>query len=758
MLRKYPAVFILPFIVLGIVSADLFRPESEWLLVACLASCLAGLVLRNRQPQTAMLLLTLSLALFVSFRFAATVYDTGPDSLNDRFQSGQRYTVHARVVDWPVIKNNRTEIRLTVDSLGEAGSTTACRGGLLLKVTDLTTALQRGDKVKFSTRLYRPRGGESLTGFDYGRFLQLRGIEAVAYQDNLLSLQIDRTPRSSLYYAVHVVRQAILEIFQKHLSPDAAALASGFLIGETRDVPLDIYRMFRDSGTLHLLAVSGSNVALIVLFVIVLLRPLHLPRQVRSVILWGTILFFCWLSYAEPSVIRAGLMASLIILAQVLERRYDLNNVIAVTALIILLVDPSQFYSVGFQLSFATAWGLILVFSDMHLPPRGIMRHRWVRWWLLLFLATITAQFFSAPLTAYYFERIPLISPLANLLIVPAVSLAVLGSVLLLLMEALLPWVAGWVGWILDLLLRLVIIMLQWFGGDHVPLWRLAQPSLFTVLGSYVILALGALGLKHSRLRRSAVVIAVVLVNVWLAIGIVDNLHRDHNQTLDILTIPGGVAVIVRQAESKVADLYISSAHSRSYSLAEAVLDPQLQAAGIRHLRHLIVADADFGALGNLLTTAETFHADTVWLPEFLRASSMDIGHREKPNNQPVHVAFFNPTDSDFAGPAMATEGGFCLKFAQIDLLLSMSPSAACPVPLSSDYLCLICGRLTKTVWEDLNDNVDLLVCSSSEQAVQPSSDRTKLLDLSRIGTLRLELSGDSLHTPLIGVGSSDYD
>ena len=168
-----------------------------------------------------------------------------------------------------------------------------------------------------------PKSAEQLKARDYKSDQEVRWCPGCgdysilatiqAFLPTLLSVQVDKRPAVGLLAAVDEVRTWIRSAMEEHLSPTGSALARGFLIGETRDIPPDIYGMFRDSGTLHVLAVSGSNVALVLLFFIWVLRPFWLKPSTRAIILLVVIALFAGLSYGDPSVIRAstGLFVSM---------------------------------------------------------------------------------------------------------------------------------------------------------------------------------------------------------------------------------------------------------------------------------------------------------------------------------------------------------------------------------------------------------------------------------------------------------------
>ncbi|MCK4460752.1 MAG: ComEC/Rec2 family competence protein, partial [candidate division Zixibacteria bacterium] len=382
MSRKYPAVFFLLFVLVGIVLADQARWPAEWYLLSALILCLIGIALFRTSQKAAALLFGLFMLSFSGYHFSIRYYDIGPGHITNFITDGERYQIFGRVIDWPLLKSSGTEIKISVDSLGPPVER-AVYGAILLKVHDSTTALQRGDRIEFRSRVYNIKGGRSPGGFDYRRYLHLKGVFGVVYLNNLLDVRLDTEGRSTILSWIDKLRSEITASFYRNLGEAGASLAAGFLIGEIRNISPEVYQRFRDSGTLHLLAVSGSNVALVLAFVIIMLRPLALRRRSRSLVLFMVIVVFAMLSYGEPSVMRASIMASLIIGAGLVQRRYDLNNVIAVAALIILLYDPAQLFDVGFQLSFVVAWGLIYLLPRIHALFAGYHGRRWYRWQVL---------------------------------------------------------------------------------------------------------------------------------------------------------------------------------------------------------------------------------------------------------------------------------------------------------------------------------------------------------------------------------------
>ena len=132
----------------------------------------------------ATILFGLFLACFCAFHYGIHYYDTGPTHLANHFQNGERYRIYGEVSDWPVLKSYGTEIKIAVDSIEREGMQVV-HGGLMLKVSDSSTSLAWGDRVEFQGRIIAIKGGRSPGGFDYRRFLNLKGVSGLVYLSNL---------------------------------------------------------------------------------------------------------------------------------------------------------------------------------------------------------------------------------------------------------------------------------------------------------------------------------------------------------------------------------------------------------------------------------------------------------------------------------------------------------------------------------------------------------------------------------------------
>ena len=226
-------------------------------------------------------------------------------------------------------------------------------------------------------------------------------------------------------FAREIREKALLRLHTK-----AGAILPGMMLGGYQGVAAEDADVFRDNGIAHLLSVSGTHVAVLAFLLRALLRPLG---RKRYVFVQGFLILYALLCGLQPAVLRSVAMACVLLWGRSQKLKADSIRLVLLTAWGMLLVNPFWLMDISFQLSFVTTAGLLLAgpkvtaYIPQNLPD-----------WLRTVLGvTLTAQIFSFPFAVYYFHRVSLIGLISNLLLLPALELAVLlflaGLVLLLL-------------------------------------------------------------------------------------------------------------------------------------------------------------------------------------------------------------------------------------------------------------------------------------------------------------------------------------
>jgi competence protein ComEC len=263
----------------------------------------------------------------------------------------------------------------------------------------------RGDLVPLPQR----RTGE----FDYAGYLRRAGVHAVLWAGTIAAEGDRRGP------------VGVLDGFRRRaeagvaagLEPRVAALAQGIVLGQDERIPQPMVEDFKASGLAHLLAVSGQNVTLLAVLALPLLGAAGLGRRGRLIGVIALIVVYVPLTGAGPSIMRAGAMGVAAAVAQLSGRPASRWYALLLACLFTLLIDPRAWLDSGWQLSFAAVAGIFLVGGRL---ARAFAR-------LPQPLAegaamTVAATAATAPLLAFQFGRVSLVSLLANLIVLPVIG------------------------------------------------------------------------------------------------------------------------------------------------------------------------------------------------------------------------------------------------------------------------------------------------------------------------------------------------
>lgn len=284
-----------------------------------------------------------------------------------------------------------------------------------------------------------------------------------------------------------------------------AALARGFVLGEDERIDAATVEDFRRAGLSHLLAVSGQNVALLALLTMPLLALLGMPLRTRLLWIVAAIAVYVPLAGGGPSIVRAGVMGALTLLATFAGRRASRLYALAIAAIVTLAIDPDIGADIGWQLSFAAVLGILWIAGPLRraivsrLGPGGLSGA------LAEGVAvTAAATLATAPLIAFHFGELSIVSLFANLLALPAVAPAMWLGMLTSIGAQVPGFPAAIPNAIAAPLLAYIAAVASWCGR---PGWACLEVDLGLrgLVASYVALAATVIALPAMLRRRSIV-------------------------------------------------------------------------------------------------------------------------------------------------------------------------------------------------------------------------------------------------------------
>lgn len=635
--RRRPAVIALAAIVSGILAGQSDSVNHWlWLLGAIVFVAFTGLALFKRLHVLAGGLILAAICFLFAFRTGYQSRALPPGHVRHSLDDGRSYKFFGEIIDWPDVREHSTRLTVRVDSTGINNSISARIGSLLLHINTATYEFQYGDRIIFNGAIRAPPAAHNPGGFDYARYLSWKDISGIVYLPHHFALQRDTPGGFSISGAVGVIRTFILDTFARILRPEQAALASGFLIGETSGVSERVYGHFRRSGTLHLLAVSGSNVAIALLALRMFLWPFPLGRKSRFLALILGALIFCYVAHTDPSVVRATVMIILFLFGRLMQFRIDYHNLIAAAGALILIWNPNQLFSVGFQLSFVVAWALILFIS----AAREVFAERksafWFKFGVLPVVIALCAQLSSAPIILFYFGQAPLWSTAANLVIAPLVGGAVMLSLFVLLAEIVFPQLAFMLGSVLNAALSLVLEMLEFFGSAEAPQITLPRLSASVIWGSVALVFLAGAALTNIRARR-ALIWALAVAPVVFAASIAFRSDKPESG-LWVFSTNSGLCALALAGKPV---LFLADLAGDAQGQFEYLIGPQLIRSGATENLTVVHPSADFTTLAAALTVADSFAVSRYLVSDKARALVTDelAARRKAGRNIPADSA-----------------------------------------------------------------------------------------------------------------------
>lgn len=444
------ALFLVIGIFLGHEMADAVVP-SLWLAGLAFSVGIAFFLFRYPILQTACLLLSVSLlgAFLVSRQDARLSLSPDDDELVHR----------AVLVSQPVERGKIVRCDLRLVEGRHAGR--LVKASILRDTVDHRyRQLNVGDGIMMRSVLERPRQFRQ-SNFNYPLYLRCHGFSATTfvYWDAWMKESV----RLHSMSAVERVRLRALMLRQRLLSSlrvlnidaENMAVLSAMALGEKSGLSRELRDAYSVSGASHILALSGLHLGIIYGLLSLLFRFRRF-RFVGELLILTAIWTYAFIVGLTPSVTRAATMISIYSLMGLLRRdRFSLNT-FGLTAVIMLLVNPLSLYDVGFQLSFAAVFFILLLFKPIYslVSPTVLERYVPLRWLWSLVVVSCTAQLGAAPLVIYHFGTFSVYFLLANLVIIPLTTLILYTFPFLLLLSfapTLQLSVAGWFSSLLTL-------------------------------------------------------------------------------------------------------------------------------------------------------------------------------------------------------------------------------------------------------------------------------------------------------------------
>lgn len=437
----------------GIAFSSLV-PLSAWIWIAIFIICLFLFILNKRITIPALRIPALAFVLLPAFALGGWRYQAvqpNIDAFHIAFYNDREYEllISGSIAEPPDYRDAYTNLKIRVEAVDSGSGDLPVSGFLLVRVAE-NQPYEYGQRVRVRGYLKTPPEDEE---FSYRDYLAREGIHSYMSMAEVTILPGDD---GSLYKtAVYELKDKLLANIYRLFNDPEASLLAGILLGVDTGLTRALQEAFKNTGTAHIIVISGFNITIIAGVFFSMFRNLFGERYGAAVAILG-IVFYTFLVGADAAVVRAALMGGLALLARQLGRRQMALNALLTVAMVMCLWNPLYISDAGFQLSFFATLGLILYAEPFSNFTGGLLARfikndisRLTRMLNDNVVLTFAAQLTTIPIMAYHFKRISLLSFIANPFILPAQpavmilgGLAVFTSLFIFPLGQVLAWIA----------------------------------------------------------------------------------------------------------------------------------------------------------------------------------------------------------------------------------------------------------------------------------------------------------------------------
>lgn len=471
-LKKIPFLKIVLFYGIGIGVANFIVPDKnvfhliEMLLIFSFLFQLVFFVYRSRLG----ILFTVNGYFILLFFGIWNMWRTHVKVDVNHFLIGSSDQYIAVVDDEPIFYNKTGRFPVTLVAKRVDSSFQKATGRLLvtLSLDQIVPPIQYGDEIILKNKVKPTPKPLNPLAFNYRNYLQNQGIDGQVYLKSNEYKIIRHHQGFSIKAQALELRKYLVSKFKKYLRDEESyQIAVALIVGYRAVMSQDVVQTFSNTGTIHVLSVSGMHVGIVFIVLMWLLAKVsgsHTLNLLRIAILLIAIWSYTILTGMAPSILRAAIMLSFFLIAKSIQREVNMLNTMASSAFLLLLLQPNMLFDIGFQLSYFAVLGIVLLFPLF----KRISIFEGNRFSRIIWDSTaisLSAQIMTAPLSLFYFGQFPNYFLIANLLVILPVTLIMyIGMAMMFI-----PFdiINVWLGYVMDWLIKKMFLTLEFL--DQLP-------------------------------------------------------------------------------------------------------------------------------------------------------------------------------------------------------------------------------------------------------------------------------------------------
>lgn len=391
--------------------------------------------------------------------------------------------------------------------------------------------IEYGDIICVLGKLTIPQKPVFTYIFDYNLYLQREKIYTIFYQQNFELIR--KSPNKIKQFSIKT-KNSIEKQIDKYLKKPVSSVLKSMITGNKSALDRDTKENFIDTGLIHILVISGLHIGFCVVIFMFTFKLFCLKLKYIYLLTIPTLFFYTLVTGSNAPAVRAAIMASCLLITLILDRESLVYNALALSALIILILNPQTLFTASFQLSFFATLGIIYLYPKFS-TCFGVIKNKYIRNIWDITSVTLSAQIALIPLLIFYFYKLSVISFILNLLIVPIIPV-VIGLAFTFYMSSMISYhLALIISFVLNYILKLILYIINYSSNLSFAIFYFAVPSIAVIIFYYIAIYV-LIEFKNNKkmLTGLFIVICVMLINPFKQKTFIKSFKCDKNITIHI--------------------------------------------------------------------------------------------------------------------------------------------------------------------------------------------------------------------------------
>ena len=542
----------------------------------------------------------------------------------------------------------------------------------------LSDVLNYGDKVVLTGNISIPSTSRNPGQSDYKNYLKrqkprVMAVTSVVSADNIKILS--KGHGNHLFKYIYGLKKKLDSVIERHVKERSIPLVNSILLGDREKVPVNLMEGFMQTGTIHFLAISGLHVGILVVSLHYLLRLSRLNTRFLAIIIILIVLLYAAITGMKPPIIRAGIMVAVYYGTFIVNRRWDLPNSIAAAVFIILLINPSDLFNVGFQLSVLAVLGIIYTSnrlenffwkSTLLVEKLQAKEERNELWFLFkvycrkAFCVSLGAWIGVMPLIAYYFHIVTPLTVFLNILIFPLVWLILVGGFIVLILGLVFPVVVIPFAWLISYS-EIALVNLVLLVSTNIKTFFYTSTPLLIWIISYYLIVISFILRERLKIKIAYMIIATLTIsNIFVFSGLFGR-SQDCLQ-LTCFDVRHGASFFIQFPNGK--NMLFDTGTRGNYDVGELVIAPFLRQKWIKKIDTIVISHEHDDHCNGIPSIIERFKIGNVFVNKFFLQSGNKIellklftekkietgllaDRLEIKGYEPAKIMVLNPPDKD---------------------------------------------------------------------------------------------------------------